>query len=175
MTLTSLPSKTSPTLPKAAPKADGSSSTALSGASSALSNFNKPTASNTATSASVVDSKASHPAAKEHPTGCCGGIKATGSASAKNASTPSSQTCTTVIAKIDVGWGNALYVRGHGGSLSWEKGKLLENKGPSEWMVTFHNLQQPMHLKFLINDQVWAQGENIAIQPGKTLICKPVF
>jgi hypothetical protein len=38
-------------------------------------------------------------------------------------------TRTVIIAKFDVGHGNALYIRGDGNGLDWDKGVLMENAG----------------------------------------------
>jgi hypothetical protein len=82
---------------------------------------------------------------------------------------------TTLVAKIDVGWGNTLYIRGHGAGLTWSKGVAMKNKSASEWEFTFGPLQQPVVVKFLINDNQWAQGADVTIHPGTQVVCKPLF
>jgi outer membrane biosynthesis protein TonB len=42
---------------------------------------------------------------------------------------------TSLIARVDVGFGNSLYVRGSGAGLSWSKGTLLDNVTPYEWAL----------------------------------------
>ena len=43
---------------------------------------------------------------------------------------------TTIEAKIDVGFGNQLFLRGEGPGLSWEKGTPLKCVDPSTWQWT---------------------------------------
>ncbi len=83
-------------------------------------------------------------------------------------------TKTNIIARIDVGFGNALYVRGEGAGLSWNKGTALENVTPYEWSLSFSK-KGNVTFKFLINDELWAEGENITIEAGSESISSPTF
>jgi len=91
-------------------------------------------------------------------------------------STPAKQTAaqTHIIARVDVGFGNALYVRGEGAGLSWEKGTALANVTPYEWTLSCSN-KGTVIFKFLINDELWAEGENITLQTGRKSISSPTF
>ena len=81
---------------------------------------------------------------------------------------------TSIIARVDVGFGNALYVRGEGAGLSWTKGTALENTTPYEW--TFKSTKKgDVTFKFLINDELWAEGENITLEAGSESISSPTF
>ena len=82
---------------------------------------------------------------------------------------------TTVQAKIDVGFGNALFIRGEGAGLSWDKGVLMQCKEPSTWVWLATNANGPVLFKVLLNDQVWAAGENLTLQPGQRIEIQPVF
>lgn len=82
---------------------------------------------------------------------------------------------TSLIARVDVGFGNSLYVRGEGAGLSWEKGTLLENITPYEWALKTTKAKGPVTFKFLINDELWAEGENITVAAGETSISTPAF
>ena len=82
---------------------------------------------------------------------------------------------TRIIARVDVGFGNALYLRGEGAGLSWDKGALMENIAPYEWAFSTTRAKAPVAFKCLINDQVWADGENQSVAAGGTLISSPVF
>jgi len=90
--------------------------------------------------------------------------------------TPAKQTAaqTRIIARVDVGFGNALYVRGEGAGLSWEKGTALANVTPYEWTLSCSN-KGTVIFKFLINDELWAEGENITLQAGRKSISSPTF
>ncbi|HXP60188.1 MAG TPA: hypothetical protein VN829_06830, partial [Dongiaceae bacterium] len=50
-----------------------------------------------------------------------------------NGSTPVAQPVTEVVARVDVGFGNTLFIRGQGNGLSWERGTRLACAGPSTW------------------------------------------
>lgn len=41
---------------------------------------------------------------------------------------------TRVVIHYDVGFGNNLFIRGSGANLSWDKGILLHNIRPDEWV-----------------------------------------
>ena len=82
---------------------------------------------------------------------------------------------TSIIARVDVGFGNSLYVRGEGAGLSWEKGILLDNISPYEWAFKSTKASTPVEFKFLINDELWAEGENLTVAAGGTSISSPAF
>jgi hypothetical protein len=82
---------------------------------------------------------------------------------------------TTIIARVDVGFGNSLYLRGEGTGLSWDKGIPLENVGPYEWTFSTTQAKGDLTFKFLINDEMWAEGDNITVAKGGTSISSPVF
>lgn len=81
---------------------------------------------------------------------------------------------TSIIARVDVGFGNALYVRGEGAGLSWDKGTPLENTTPYEWSLT-SSKKGDVTFKFLINDELWAEGENLTVTAGSESISSPTF
>lgn len=82
---------------------------------------------------------------------------------------------TTIIARVDVGFGNSLYLRGEGNGLSWNKGTPLENVGPYEWTFSTAQAKGDLSFKFLINDEKWAEGDNLTVAKGDTSISLPVF
>lgn len=83
---------------------------------------------------------------------------------------------TVVVAKVDVGFGNSLYIRGQGAGLSWEKGILMENIGPDEWRwVTNKAASDGIIFKLLINDSTWACGDDFVVTIGSTSITRPEF
>jgi len=85
---------------------------------------------------------------------------------------------TRIVARIDIGWGNMLFVRGEGAGLSWEQGVPMlctEKDGVVEWYWTAETADGPISFKFLINDETWATGENVTINAGDTHISKPSF
>lgn len=93
---------------------------------------------------------------------------------AKKAVTKKSAT-TSIIANVDVGFGNSLYIRGEGAGLSWDKGTELENVSPYEWIFKTTDAKGEITFKFLINDEAWAEGDNLTIASGGTSVNSPVF
>jgi hypothetical protein len=82
---------------------------------------------------------------------------------------------TSIIARVDVGFGNQLYIRGTGADLSWEKGLPLENVSAYEWAFATTKAKSDVTFKFLINDELWAEGDNVTVARGGSSISSPVF
>ena len=82
---------------------------------------------------------------------------------------------TSITARVDVGFGNQLYIRGAGAGLSWEKGLQLENVSAYEWTFATTKANSDVTFKFLINDELWAEGDNVTVAEGATSISSPVF
>lgn len=80
-----------------------------------------------------------------------------------------------VTVKYDVGFSNALYIRGNGANLSWEKGTQLKNTKPDEWIweptTPFNNCE----FKILINDKKYEEGENHHLHSGSNIQINPKF
>ncbi len=85
----------------------------------------------------------------------------------------SSTGTTKVVAQIDVGFGNSLYIRGNGAGLSWEQGKLMSwSDGAWSWSSPS---KQDLEFKVLVNDQTWANGDNCTVKAGQTISFVPQF
>ncbi len=82
---------------------------------------------------------------------------------------------TTIVSNLDVGYGNALFIRGSGAGLTWEQGQALECFGPDQWVWQADNDIEPFEFKLLINDEIWSQGENFTATPGDRITCNPQF
>jgi len=80
----------------------------------------------------------------------------------------------TIEAKIDVGFGNRLFLRGQGAGLSWDRGTPLECVDSQTWRLTVP-AKDKLQFKLLINDSVWAKGEDMVITPGKRVELVPAF
>lgn len=93
----------------------------------------------------------------------------TSTASSRNGAQP-----VTIEAKIDVGFGNALYLRGEGAGLSWTQGVPLTCVDGKTWKWTGEGTEK-LKFKLLINDQVWSQGEDLVAAPGQKLEISPAF
>lgn len=81
---------------------------------------------------------------------------------------------TTVIAKVDVGWGNSVYIRGEGGGLSWNRGRLMDWSNDS-WTWSTTAAVTGLTFKFILNDEQWAEGENLTVPCGGTSVSTPSF
>ena len=88
---------------------------------------------------------------------------------------PSSVATTKIVAQIDVGFGNTLYVRGEGSGLSWEKGVPLDCIADDQWSLALAETSRPVVFKFLINDLTWSVGEDYVAQPGSSVVLTPAF
>ena len=80
----------------------------------------------------------------------------------------------TIEAKIDIGFGNNLFVRGQGAGLSWDHGIPLECVDSKTWRLIVP-AKDKLQFKLLINDSVWAKGEDVVAAPGKTVEVTPAF
>jgi len=83
-------------------------------------------------------------------------------------------TATTIEAKIDVGFGNRLFLRGQGEGLSWDRGIPLECVDSKTWRLIVP-AKDKLQFKLLINDSVWAKGEDVVVTPGKRVELVPAF
>jgi hypothetical protein len=82
---------------------------------------------------------------------------------------------TVIEAKIDIGFGNLLYIRGDAPGLSWRRGVPMDCKGTDSWSVSMSDTNSAFEYKVLINDIHWAVGGNNIAQPGVTSTTEPSF
>jgi hypothetical protein len=94
---------------------------------------------------------------------------------AKKAAPSRKKEMTTLIARIDAGFGNGVYLRGGGAGLSWNEGVLMENTGSDEWVWQSDEVRAELEFKVLINDQQWSVGPNGVVFPGATVVFEPTF
>ena len=82
---------------------------------------------------------------------------------------------TTITAKIDIGFGNALYIRGEGAGLSWDRGLLMNCVADDLWSIELGESARPVIYKFLVNDLTWSAGEDYTVTPGSAVTVVPTF
>lgn len=82
---------------------------------------------------------------------------------------------TTIVAKVDVGFGNTLYLRGTGPGLSWEKGVEMTNAGADEWTWSTNKASKTFLAKVLINDSIWSGDPDATIVPGTKTVIQATF
>lgn len=80
----------------------------------------------------------------------------------------------TIEAKIDVGFGNALYLRGQGHGLSWDRGIPLVCLDGKTWQWS-GEAPETLKFKLLLNDAIWSKGEDLVATPGERLEVAPSF
>ncbi len=96
----------------------------------------------------------------------------------KAASKPAEQSKPAIIkikAQIDIGFGNALTIRGSGADLSWDKGLSMNCVNDDLWSITLVGVTGPVTFKFLVNDLTWSAGEDYLAQPGDEVVFVPAF
>lgn len=133
----------------------------------------KATSSTTASKKKAVKKTAPKPASES-------AVKAAAPAApktaAKKASTAVSSVKTTIVhAKVNIGWGNTLYIRGEGAGLSWDSGIPMDCKGDDAWSWSSKQVQGRIVFKFLLNDEIWSVGDDLSASAGSTTTCYPSF
>lgn len=94
---------------------------------------------------------------------------------ASKVSVPAKAGQSVVQAKIDIGFGNTLFIRGEGAGLSWDKGIAMDNVSADEWRIELSGAQAPVVFKFLVNDLTWSAGEDYTVAVGDTVMLVPTF
>jgi hypothetical protein len=80
-----------------------------------------------------------------------------------------------LVAKVDIGYGNTLFVRGGGAGLSWEKGTALDCTAGDTWTLILPVVEKPFTFKLVLNDTLWSIGEDYSAAPGDTVTVTPAF
>lgn len=154
---------TTKTAEKAAPKAAVKKTVAKKAATKAVKKVAKKTTEEKPVATQAVNEVVAKKAVKK-------AVKAAKKSPAKKA-----PIVTTVIAKIDAGFGNAMYIRGGSSGLTWDTGVAMENKSTEEWVWTSTAVTSELEFKVLLNDTEWAVGPNGVVFPGATVVFEPGF
>jgi hypothetical protein len=113
---------------------------------------------------------------KSHSTPSCCAEKAKCCAMEIAPKTKELKSKTKIIARFDCGFPNSLFIRGEGiSTLSWDKGAVMKNVSPNEWMWESDRPCSTMQFKVLINDNCFEQGENHTIAFGQAVEFTPKF
>jgi hypothetical protein len=102
-------------------------------------------------------------------------VKKTGGPAKKKPGVSSESPATFITAKIDIGFGNSLFIRGTGPGLSWDQGLLMDCVGAGLWTTTIKQATTPVTFKVLVNDLSWSAGEDFVAEPGQSLTISPSF
>lgn len=82
---------------------------------------------------------------------------------------------TVITAKIDVGFGNTLYLRGEGAGLSWDAGLPMECVADDLWRISLGESGRGFTFKFLVNDLAWSVGSDYTAPSGASVTLVPEF
>lgn len=82
---------------------------------------------------------------------------------------------TTIVANVDIGFGNTLYLRGSANGLSWSEGIPMDCKSEAGWSIDIAGITTAFEFKVLINDEYWSAGYNDVAEPGVETTVTPVF
>jgi hypothetical protein len=82
---------------------------------------------------------------------------------------------TFIAAKVEIGFGNHLYLRGEGPGLTWDKGLPMDCIGSDMWAATIKSALSPVTFKVLVNDLSWNAGKDYLVEPGQSVTVVPTF
>ncbi|MCD8481618.1 MAG: hypothetical protein LR015_02415 [Verrucomicrobia bacterium] len=82
---------------------------------------------------------------------------------------------TKVIAKVDAGFGNSVFIRGTGPGMSWDSGIAMSNVSADTWEWSSTSAKAAFECKLLLNDEIWASGEDILVSVGASVTVEPSF
>jgi hypothetical protein len=94
---------------------------------------------------------------------------------ARRKSTQLEAPATFISARVDIGFGNHLYLRGEGPGLSWDHGIAMDCIAADGWASTLKGATSPVTFKVLINDVTWCAGNDYVVEPGQSVTVTPTF
>ena len=102
-------------------------------------------------------------------------VKKAASPAKKQPTVTSEPPATFISAKIDIGFGNHLYIRGEGPGLTWDHGLAMDCVGTGLWTAAINNASLPVTFKVLVNDLTWSTGNDFVVEPGQGITIVPTF
>lgn len=94
----------------------------------------------------------------------------------KKSTQPAKNARTRIVVRYDVGFNNALYIRGNGPHhLNWERGLPLRNLRADEWVWETDAKFNNGEFKILINDHTFEVGPNRSLKHGSEIEFTPHF
>jgi len=93
----------------------------------------------------------------------------------KKTAVPATPPDTYIAAKIDIDFGNQLFLRGEGPGLSWDLGRVMDCTSHDLWTITLKGATSPVTFKVLVNDLTWNTGNDYVVEPGQSLTITPTF
>jgi len=104
--------------------------------------------------------------------------KAAAAPAAKAAAAPAAKPVrkpTVIAARINIGFGNTLFVRGEGPGLSWDRGLAMDCLADDLWSVSLPGSGNGVVFKFLVNDLSWSAGSDFVVASGDSVELTPSF
>jgi hypothetical protein len=101
--------------------------------------------------------------------------KRTAAPAKKKPAVASEPPATFISARIDIGFGNHLFLRGEGPGLTWNHGLAMDCVGTGLWTSAVKNASAPVTFKVLVNDLSWSDGPDFSVQPGQSITITPTF
>ncbi|HYC70919.1 MAG TPA: hypothetical protein VEB66_06925 [Opitutaceae bacterium] len=93
----------------------------------------------------------------------------------KKTAAPSESPATFISAKVDIGFGNHLFLRGSAPGLSWDRGIAMDCVAADIWTASLKNVKEPVAFKLLVNDVAWSTGSDYVVEPGQSVTVTPTF
>jgi hypothetical protein len=82
---------------------------------------------------------------------------------------------TTISARVNVGFGNTLSIRGEGAGLSWDLGVTMDCVEDDLWRIVLPESARGHIYKFLVNDLTWSTGPDYTAESGSNVTHTPEF
>ncbi len=82
---------------------------------------------------------------------------------------------TLVTARVDVGFGRRLAIRGEAPPLSWDRGLPMINRGADEWVFATTEIRTDFAFKTVVNDESFQTGPNEMGTAGAPTEVTPLF
>jgi hypothetical protein len=82
---------------------------------------------------------------------------------------------TTISARINIGFGNILTIRGEGAGLSWDAGVPMTCLADDLWQIKLGESARGFVFKVLVNDLTWNTGPDYTLASGASLTVTPEF
>jgi len=91
--------------------------------------------------------------------------------------TPMEPTVTKIRVHYDVGYGNAVYLRGSAYPFWWDTGREMRNVSPGVWEFETERIPAGTTVEFkpVYNDVIWSTGDNYTVTGGQTVDIYPTF
>ena len=81
----------------------------------------------------------------------------------------------TVVVHAELGVGYAVFIRGEGGPLSWDSGRILTCAELGTWVWMTNSPTDKFQFQLLLNDEVWERGQPHVLEGGHILHVAPDF